>query len=606
MRKLFALTLALLAGHVSYGQKDLPSYGKIDKDDLTSTSCDFDPESDACILIKTGETKFTLAGEETSYRLRIKIYQDKGVDRANVTIPFISENNIEGINGVSGETYNLDAGGNIVKTKLDQAAIFTKPINKSYSLVAFSLPDVKKGSVIEYKYTKVSRHNGYIDNWYFQEEACPVRFCQYFVAVPAALGFNYNVRHSLPLDEKEDPYNAGQRTFTMKNIPALREEPYMSAPQDYLQRIEFQLSVVLEGGADQAYQRTENHSYRNTWSELCKEIMADDDFGAQLHKNVPHTKELDSTLASLQDSLSRMGAVYNYVRGHMEWNGYEGLYAQTGVKTAWDKGTGNTGDINLLLINLLRDAGLDARVLLVSTRAHGHTNRNNPFLRQFNEAMAYVVIGGDSYVLDATDKYTPFWMIPVDVQYTQGLLVDPNDPQWVELYHPKDRFKTVVVLNGNIDSLGTLQGEAAVSSYGYSRCDRSAALASGMAHYRETYFTNPYPGIHVDSLTIEGRDDDSLPLKQILGFSQRLNTSGSYTFMTPNLFLGLDKNPFVAERRFTDVDFESTRSFVIIGTVGLPNGFTPEKLPKNMRMRMPDTSIVLERLMEIDGGRLSY
>lgn len=602
MLKVSVSTLLLLATLTTYAQKDVPSYGKIDKDDLTSTSCDFDPEADACILIKTGDTKFTLAGQaylETNYRYRIKIYKDKGIGRANVKIPFYAKDRDEEISGISAETYNLDAGGNIVKSKLDHASIFTKPVDKTTSEVAFSLPDVKKGSVIEYKYTKVSKLFWDIDNWYFQEQDVPVRYCQYFLSLPQPLVFTYNVKRTLPMDEKDEQYQEAQKTFTMKNIPALRDEPYMSAPMDYLQHIDFQLSAIRIPGEP-------DHNYRSTWPQLCGELMDDDDFGGQLHKNVPHTKDLDAALALLKDSLSKMGAVYNYVRRNMEWNGDDGIYAHSGIKTAWDKKTGNTGDINLLLVNLLRDAGLDVHPLLVSTRAHGHTNPFYPLLHQFDEVMAYVQIGDDGYVLNAADKYTPYWMIPRDVQYTRGLVVDRDMPRWETLYHPEDKFKTVVILNADVDSTGKLQGEAAISSFGYSRSDRRAELKSGMDHFKDTYFTKAYTSLHIDSLAIDGTDNDSLPLKQTLDFSQKLNASGQYTFFTPNLFLGLEKNPFVAEHRFTDVDFESMRSFMIVGSVGLPEGFTPETLPKNMRMIMPDTSIVLERLMQVDGDRLSY
>ncbi|HTJ12899.1 MAG TPA: DUF3857 domain-containing protein [Dinghuibacter sp.] len=602
MIKLSVSTLLLLAAALTtFGQKDVPSYGKIDKDDLTATSCDFDPEADACVLIKTGDTKFTLAGQpflETSYRFRIKIYKDKGIERANINIPFYAKDRDEEITSISGETYNLDATGNIVKTKLDHASIFIKPIDKSYSQVAFSLPDVKKGSVIEYKYTKVSKAFWEIDNWYFQEENAPVRYCQYFLSLPQPLVFTYNVKRTLPMDEKDEQYQEAQKTFTMKNIPALREEPYMSAPQDYLQHIDFQLSAIRIPGEP-------DHSFRSTWPQLCGELLDDEDFGAQLHKNVPHTKDLDATLATLKDSLSRMGAVYNYVRRNMAWNGDRSIYSE-GIKTAWDKKTGSTGDINLLLINLLRDAGLDARPLLASTRSHGHTNPFYPLLHQFNEVLAYVQIGDEGYVLNAADKYTPYWMIPLDVQFTRGLVVDRDQPQWETLYHTQDRFKTVVILNGDVDSTGKLSGEAMINSFGYSRSGRCEELKSGMDHFKETFFTKPYTSLHIDSLVVDGTDNDSIPLKQTLDFSQKLNASGQYTFLTPNLFLGLEKNPFVAERRFTDVDFESMRSFMIVGSVGLPDGFTAEALPKNMRMIMPDTSIALERLMQVDDNRLSY
>jgi hypothetical protein len=599
MRKLSVLALLLLPTLVTLGQKDVPSYGKIDKEDLTMTTCDFDPESDACILIKTGETTFILNGEahyETAYRVRIKILKDKGIRQADVKIPFYSKENTESIQDISGETYNLDAAGNIVKTKLDKANVYNKPLDKNFTEVAFTLPDVKKGSVIEYKFRKVSKRFWDIDNWYFQEEEVPTRYCQFFISIPYALVFTYHVKHTLPVDEKDETYQDLQKTFTMKNIPALRDEPYMSARRDYLQHIDFQLSAIRVPGEP-------DHSYRNTWPQLCQELLDNDDFGGQLHRNVPHTKDLDLALSSLTDSLARMGAVYNYVRDHMDYNGDMRIYSD-GIRSAWDKKSGSTADMNLLLVNLLRDAGFDARPLLVSTRYHGHTNPFYPLLSQFDETMAYVRLGDQDYVMDASDKYTPYWMIPEEVQYTDGLMVDKDTPRWILLANDQDRYKTVVILSGDMDSTGKLTGSASVSSFGYSRSDRLPDLKKGMPHFKDKYFQ--MSGFKVDSVTVEDADNDSLPLKQSLDFTGQLGNSGQYTFFSPNQFTGLEKNPFVAEHRFTDVDFGARRSFMIVGSMTIPDGYAFETLPKNVRMIMQDTSIVLERLMQADGGSLNY
>jgi hypothetical protein len=586
---------------MTFGQKGIPSYGKIDKDDLTMTTCDFDPEADACVLIKTGETTFTLSGQaylQTAYRFRVKILKDKGIDRANIKIHYYSKDRTDEVSDISGETYNLDPAGNIVKTKLDKANIYNKQIDKTFSEVAFTLPDVKKGSVIEYKYLKTSRAFWDIDNWYFQEDDVPVRYCQFYMSIPYALVFTYNVHNTLPVEEKDETFQEAKKTFTMKNIPGLRDEPFMSAPRDYLQHIDFQLSAIrVPGEAD--------HSYRSSWTALNQELLDDDEFGGQLHRNVPHTKDLDARLATLGSDDLKVGAIYDYVRKNMDWNGQERVYSES-IKGAWDKKSGSEADINLLLVNLLRDAGLDAHPLLVSTRDHGHTNPFYPLLSQFNKTLAIVDVGENRYVLDATDKYTPYWMIPFEVQYTRGLVVDKEAPRWVTLYHPADQFRTVVVMNGDVDANGKLNASASISSFGYSRNTRCKDYKEGAGHFKDTYFTKPYSSLHVDSMTVENVEDDSLPLKQTVNFSAQLSASGQYTFLTPNLFLGLEKNPFVAERRFTDVDFGSTRSYVLVGSITIPDGFTFETLPKNVRMIMEDTSIVLVRLMQADDNQLSY
>ena len=55
-----------------------------------------------------------------------------------------------------------------------------------------------------------------------------------------------------------------------------------------------------------------------------------------------------------------------------------------------------------------------------------------------------------------------------------------------------------------------------------------------------------------------------------------------------------------------DIDFHFPKSYVVTGTYYLPDGFIVDELPKNTKMIMPDTSIVLTRMMQKDGGIISF
>ena len=108
-----------------------------------------------------------------------------------------------------------------------------------------------------------------------------------------------------------------------------------------------------------------------------------------------------------------------------------------GIKSAWDKKSGSNTEINLILINLLRDAGIKAYPLLVSTKDNGEVNTLYPFLQQFNDTMAFVALDDKNYTLNAADKYNPAYLVPYDVLNTQGFLVDENNSWWVMLSSEK-------------------------------------------------------------------------------------------------------------------------------------------------------------------------
>src|SRR6185436_9831652 len=115
--------------------------------------------------------------------------------------------------------------------------------------------------------------------------------------------------------------------------------------------------------------------------------------------------------------------IHHYVRKNMVWNGYDNIWALDGVKAAWKDKKGTTGEINLILVNLLKDAGLDASPMLVSTHDHGRVTPMVPSFAQFNEVIAYVKIGDKQYYLDATEKNTPSHLIPKNIMFTEGLVI---------------------------------------------------------------------------------------------------------------------------------------------------------------------------------------
>jgi hypothetical protein len=606
MRKQSLTLLLLCYSAILSAQKDLPSYGKVDKEDLEMKECDFDKDAEACKLISYGNVHYEILGEDfnivTERRERIKILKEKGLSRANIKFRFYSYQNYEIIKGITGATYNLDNTGKIVTTKLEKSAIYIKKIDKRISEVSFTMPDVKVGSVIEYKYSDDKKSIANLDDWYFQDDI-PTRYSIYRILVPSIFKFVSQILTYQNVEQSRDSrnessfyhqerlnYTSDEKTYILRNVPALREEPYMGAPKDYLQRVVFQLSRIDFGDG-------RGEDVRSSWPKLTKELMDDDDFGLQLKKNLPHTRALDDSLGKVAGDYQKMVAIHDYVRRNMNWDGSESIYSVAGIKSAWDKKSGNNSELNLILIDLLRDAGLDAYPLLVSTKDNGTVDPLYPFLQQFNNTMTLVVIGDNKYVLNAADKYNPSYMIPYDVLDNEAFIVDNTKGGWIRLTDNRDKWRNVVSLFAQITPDAEMKGKATVYSYGYSKNPRVKEWKEDKSDFKD-YFSRGYPGIKIDDIQVANDDADSMPLKQNVDFTLPLNSSGQYKYFTLNLFQGLEKNPFIADHRSTDIDFNYQQSFSISGKVGLPDGYTFDELPHNVKMIMPDSSIVLRRLIQ--------
>ena len=292
----------------------------------------------------------------------------------------------------------------------------------------------------------------------------------------------------------------------------------------------------------------------------------------------------------------------------MEWNGYSNIWAFDGVKSAWKSKKGTSGEINLILVNLLKDADIKASPVLVSTRGNGRVNVLNPVVRQFDKVMAYVTINDKIYVLDATGKYASPNLIPWEVMNSLGIVIEKGGVGtwgWQTLWDEKEIFKDVVIVSGIIDEKGQLTGDAAIASYDYSREKRIPVLKQGRDKFVEKYFSSPNPGLQVDSVKFENEEVDTLPLVQKLNFSQSVSASGDYKYFNINLFTGLEKNPFTAENRFSDVFFGANQKFTIAESFFIPDDYSFDEMPKNVRMMLPDTSIVFTRMIGVEKDHVS-
>jgi hypothetical protein len=214
--------------------------------------------------------------------------------------------------------------------------------------------------------------------------------------------------------------------------------------------------------------------------------------------------------------------------------------------------------------------------------------------------MAYVLIDGKRYVLDAAGPYTPPFMTPFSVINTNAYIVNRKKGGTVALTETEKKDNNFVNIHARIDETGALTGEATIQSNGYARLTRVRAWEHDKERFREHYFTSYQAGLKLDSLVMHNLENDSMPLEQQFNFSLPPTVSGDYKLVNLNLFSGIAKNPFISDIRFTNIDFGCLQAYTLMETIELPAGLKIENLPRNVRMIMPDTSISLYRMLEVN------
>jgi len=142
-------------------------FGKIDKSDLEMTACDFEKDANAEVLFDKGTVYFTPDYDLVYERhIRIKIFNDKGKDEGNIRVEYSGGDRSEFISNVQAETINLDNGA-IAMTKVDKKQIYNQSVDKITTALTFAFPDVKPGSVIEYKYSITTENVADFPDWFF-------------------------------------------------------------------------------------------------------------------------------------------------------------------------------------------------------------------------------------------------------------------------------------------------------------------------------------------------------------------------------------------------------------------------------------------------------
>jgi len=584
-------------------------YGKVDIADLEMKACDFEKDANAMVLFDKGDVyydyDFNLVMERHK---RIKIFNDNGKNEANIRIEYISGGRLEYITDIQAETININNGKAEI-TKLDKKSIYTQMIDKSTSAYVFSFPNIKPGSIIEYKYKWATNYLPNFPSWRFQSNI-PTRYSELDTAIPDVLYFKQQGRINTPfaIDKSSSDsrsigsysYNLEKRQRALVNVPSLNSEPYMRSMVDNLQSLTFQLTYVkpFDGFVK---------SYSDTWAKLGGIIADDEDFGSQLNKKLANEDAIINKAKSLNTDNAKIAYIFKEVQSGMKWNGMDRWYTNDGTKKAWEIKTGNSAEVNLIVYHLLKASGVAAYPMIVSTRDHGRVNPSFSFLYQFNRAVVYVPVDSvQYYILDATDKYNSYNVIPDNLLNSTGFYIDKENKTYNTRFISRPKpAQDVIMVNADINPDGKMAGKVVFSCDSYTRINNIKKYKTDGEEKYIDYLKNNNNGLKISAMKFENMDVDTLPLNENIDFKLDLTGSdNNYIYFKPSVFNPMRTNPFLNEKRMTDIDFGYKDDFSLIGSYKIPAGYKTEALPKSITMQMPDKSMTFRRLIAEENGTI--
>ncbi|WP_066633035.1 DUF3857 domain-containing protein [Labilibacter marinus] len=591
-------------------------YGKISQEEIDMTVCPNDSNASAVVLADMGHTFFEITAEDIFMKfekhIRIKVFDKEAFDKGNFKI-FLYKSYSGGeekVNSIKGAVYNMK-DGKLEKTKLSSKQIIRDELDKSHNIVKITMPDVKEGSIIELSYLVQSPFIFNLRNWYFQSDI-PTIHSEYLADVIEWYDYKnwmegyvhinktertthekFSFRTSATIDQ--NGRTAGQTheleakvthmKYIADSVPAFKNEPLITTPQDYLSSIQFELRSTK-------YPWSTYKSYTKDWSSINKTLLDDDNFGLTL-KNDGHLKDIATSISSKSISDEQKACMaYQHINHHMLWNKSHSLDANKTIRKAYMDEKGNSGDINLNLVALCKKIGLDAYPVITSTRNHGMIRPGLVSLTQFNHVIVAVNIDGKYLLMDATESNCPYNLLPAKCLNGRGRLVRNGMGDWVDLYSNipnKEMYMANLIMDEEFNLNGNITYKA--ENYAAVKFRRNYKSKENEEEFIDI-LEKRYKDAELTEFEIQDLDSITKPvvLKSKIKLTNRINQAGDMVFLNPKLFSRAIENIFKREERTYPVDYNFPIKKQFIIRITIPEGYEIDELPEKLVMALPNNS----------------
>jgi len=609
--------LFLFITKTTYSQEPQITWGQIPKSDLEMQSYAADTNASALILYDRGES-FLDDYLHINFRrhLRIKILTPKGYEWGTHSVRVYTANGEERVEDIEGITYNLEKDGQVSKNKLSSKDIFKEKVTDKVTLVKFTLPALQPGCVIEMKYSIISEHVFSIRGWEFQYSE-PALWSEYNMRSPKAIAYSSVSQGSelftiQDMDDDATQVFSGeaesflgrkivpctQRRWAVQNVPALRDEPFLTTIEDHRTKINLQLTGFSSDGMIKMV--------LDSWEKVIKDLYEDEKFGDRIEETSKIKKITAEIISGLSSNEDKMKAIYNWVSNSIVCNDGYRLYADKEINDVIESKKGSNAEISFLLLSMLKCAGINGSPVILSTRENGRIQTLYPILSQFNYVLAKVDMDSTSYFLDATDPMRPYDILPYKVLNIMGLVIKQKGIEWVNMPSNKKSYNAAIVninlnrdgsFTGNIEDLYKDVGALNLRHMQKDKTEKEIAKLS---------FDADKAGITVDSALAFGKDTISVPYRLFANISSNnyAQSNGDLIYINPQIINRRWDNPFKSQKRKFPIDYAYGRSNVTVINITIPDSFEVKEKLEDRYHTACSNDLVYTRNFSVEGRKI--
>lgn len=601
----FAALLGVLCPAPLQAQAPPLRWGDVPAEHLAMDRYPADTLASAVVLADYGEVTFLPTGHLVFERhCRIKVLSEAGYAWGDVEVPYLAEGRVQRVDDVRGATYAVDAAGRVTATRLGRDALFDEDVDGVWRRKRFTLPGLAPGVVLEYRYRIYSEDPFYLPSWTFQLGE-PVLWSEYRVEVPDLLRYDHARAGATggvvyEVQQASSLYGPARlHRWVLRDVPALREEPFMTSPRDYRARLDFQLRHALRPDGSRI-------PVMVSWEHLADQLRGLEGFGRWVSAGRQLRQQVDVVTAGVTDPTDRVRALYDYVRTGLQWNEREGPIARQSLKDVLRTRTGSRAELALLLVALLREAGFEADPVLISTRDHGRLDTTHPMLARFNSVLTAVRVGEGWHLMDPSDPLRPYTLLPHDALSERGLRVGRKEVAWVDIVAAQRDVRQVNV-EATLAPDGTLAGRLQVVDHTYSALERRHLWRDGGPDaLLQSVLLDHLPTAEAEPPQVDHADDVRQALKTVVAFKAPAYAQGAgeRLYFNPTVVGRLAENPLRRPERTFPVDHGYPADVVYTLVLTPPPGYTVLERPGNLKLSAAGGGIGYHRTTEVEGGRL--
>lgn len=588
------LLVFLFSTLLLFSQKEPLKFGKVPSEDLQMSSYPKDTSASAVILVDYGlmEVADPSWGEGFGYKFthqrRIKIFDRKAFSLGDIAIFYRHANDYHVIKDVKAHVVTPDGE----KVKVKKKNIFTEKVDEEISKISFSIPNLTKGSVIEYQYELYSENYFFLRPWYFQQ-SLPVRYSEFRIKNPSFFTYAMIFAGLKGMETKkvsEDVteirlndmvFTLSPNIYTMKNGPAMKEEAFITTMDDYRANVRFQLSEYTIPGKGVEKVLT-------TWEDAAKDY--------EKYYLVPHAEAADELMTVLKPFLEtatserdKAKVVFNYLVKNYKWNGAYSIDSALKPNDFLTNKEGNSAYANMAFLTVLRTLGIKADPILCSTRAHGKVLPNYPIINQFNHLFVIANLDGSDIFIDIAQEALPMGFVRSEANNKMAWLAKIDNPIWIDMI--PSMSTEIIGTDIKIHEEGGLEakmvfrfmGYDAVMERNYSTSDTSGNFWAERAGWQVEDF-------QLSEVKENGLDQSDRPFvtKMKINTTEAAIQVDDFIYLSPMLYTYFGDNPFKVQERKFPVDFPYPFRQKLITKIEIPTSYIVEELPEKAQVKLSE------------------